>query len=481
MKRLLLIVCSLAIAFTASAQAVFKADERFELTSIAARLAGYYEYTQGSVPEYNAAIDEYFAPHRLHKLINHLQRIRMANSVAYDAIPTATRALVIKDGGIAISPDADVGKLCEADTRWTEESFRTFVEYLDDFYRKTDFHSFFEDNSALYAKGEALVNSFSEVDTSWFMSFFGKPLESPQLYISFVNGPSNYAMTDSGAVPGFGILMGLWFDPYKVTHENISEDQKYGFINTVIHELCHNFSNPVTKRWRKELDRASERIFFEDDVMQAMSRIAYGEPYIMTSEWINNLCEMMYFKEKGLLYPEGSGAADPEVSDACGFSAFALAARGFYWMDSSIELMDGFYENRDKYPYFEDFMPEIVGFYNSFSKNTAAEREKYEVLYPRVTGFAVDSADADRLKLHFTFSVPMNRRFMTTRFYPNGDAMSLDAVSASFDDEYTFTVGFDRRVMEKGERYGGTIDAWSFRSCKAYPMRDNYQFEFIYQ
>ena len=93
----------------------------------------------------------------------------------------------------------------------------------------------------------------------------------------------------------------------------------------------------------------------------------------------------------------------------------------------------------------------------------------------------MDSADADRLKLHFTFSVPMNRRFMTTRFYPNGDAMSLDAVSASFDDEYTFTVGFDRRVMEKGKRYGGTIDAWSFRSCKAYPMRDNYQFEFIYQ
>lgn len=142
MKRLLLIVCSLAIAFTASAQAVFKADERFELTSIAARLAGYYEYTQGSVPEYNAAIDEYFAPHKLHRLINHLQRIRMANSVAYDAIPTATKALIIKDGGIAISPDADVEKLCEADPRWTEESFRTFVEYLDDFYRKTDFHTF---------------------------------------------------------------------------------------------------------------------------------------------------------------------------------------------------------------------------------------------------------------------------------------------------------------------------------------------------
>ena len=230
----------------ATVAAPFTVDERFELAGITARLAGYYEYSRGTIPEYDAAINGYFSPHRFHKLINHLKNIRVSNSIGYDAIPSATRLLVIKDGGISLNPEADVKKLCENDPRWTEEAFARFVEYMDDFYRKTDFHRFFEENSALYRKGEELVNGFAEVDTSWFRSFYGRPLKSPELYISFVNGPSNYALTDSGTVPGFGILMGLWFDPNTVTLENISVQQRCSFTDVIIHELCHNFTNPIT-------------------------------------------------------------------------------------------------------------------------------------------------------------------------------------------------------------------------------------------
>ena len=470
----------------ATVAAPFTVDERFELAGIAARLAGYYEYSRGTIPEYDAAINGYFSPHRFHKLINHLKNIRVSNSIGYDAIPSATRLLVIKDGGISLNPEADVKKLCENDPRWTEEAFARFVEYMDDFYRKTDFHRFFEENSALYRKGEELVNGFAEVDTSWFRSFYGRPLKSPELYISFVNGPSNYALTDSGTVPGFGILMGLWFDPNTVTLENISVQQRCGFTDVIIHELCHNFTNPITGKYMKELAGASDIIFFEDDVCASMSEIAYGDPSIMTHEWLNNLCEMMYFREKGLLYPEEYGLIGSYESDAYGYSAFVTAYKGFFWFNSTIELMDKFYGHRDKYPYFEDFMPEIVRFYKKFSKDIMSEREKYEALYPRITGFAVDSSAADTVKLRFTFSVPMNPRYFDSRIYPSGYGGSdvqppTGTVAVGFEGDRTFTVSFAKGNFEKGRTYGGLVNGFGFRSMRQYAMMENYPFEFVYE
>ena len=154
-----------AVPFAAvSAMTAFRADERFELTSIAARLAGYGEYGQSPLYGYSADIDEYFAPFKEHALIKHLQSIRRSRRIGYDAIPTATRTLVIVDGGVMLDPRADVARLCETDDRWTEEDLYEFVALADDFYRDTDFHAFFEDHAGLYAAGEELVNSFAEVD-----------------------------------------------------------------------------------------------------------------------------------------------------------------------------------------------------------------------------------------------------------------------------------------------------------------------------
>ena len=485
MKRLLLLFFITAIPLAGiHAQASFRADERFELTSIAARLAGYGEYMQTPLYGYGKAIDEYFAPYREHGLISHLQSMRRSNGISYDAIPTAARALVLKDGGVSISPEADMEKLYEIDSRWTETNFKEFVRLLDDFYRKSDFHGFYEDNLQFYAEGEALVNSFAEVDTAWFRSYYGKPLKSPELYLSFVNGPSNYAITDSGISPGFGIVMGMWFDPAYYTAENISIQQKCAFTHIIIHELCHNFTNPLSYEYKKQMAPASNRVFFEDDVMRAMFNMAYGEPSVMTGEWLNNLCVNMYFREKGLLYPQDYGKPVSEEADVYGYMAFIDAYKGFFWMNSSIEMMDKFYANRDKYQYFKDFMPELVKFYDKFSKNIRKEREKYEALYPKVTDFSVDTSESDVIKLKFAFSCPMNPRFVPSGLLPfEGDAMPLpEIMSARYKGDNVLVVCLDKDALEKGGTYGGALDAMSFRSDRAYVMMSgNYQFEFKYE
>lgn len=480
MKRLISIFFFLSMSVFVSAQTLFKVDERFELTGIAARLAGYQEYTMCKISGYAEAADEYFAPYKEHGFIHFLQQIRQSDGIAYDALPKATHTLQIVDNKVITNPAADIAALCKADPRWTEDNYRKFAELSDRFYKDTDFHAFFESNSEYYRKGEDWVNGFCDIDTSWFNSFYGKSFGSPELYLSLVNGPANYALADRGILPGYGILAGLTVDPDK----EIMFGKDYIFMSTVVHELCHNFTNSLCEEYRSRLVKAADRIFNEDDVRAAMIRSAYGDPWIMTVEWLNNLCEAMYFREKGLLYPEDYGFARRPQATSNDYEVMWLAQeKGFFWMTTSIEYMDKFYENRDKYKTIEDFMPEIVEFYNRLSRNIDKERERFAARYPEVVEFSIDSTDKDTLMLSFRFSHPMSTWMHGVDLNPDPEVNPLFTYPEQwkYTDEYTLTARIDRDLLEKGKRYGGALNADFIRTLKSYQMKEDYPFEFVYE
>lgn len=108
MKRLISIFFFLSMSVLVSAQTLFKVDERFELTGIAARLAGYQEYTMCKISGYAEAADEYFAPYKEHGFIHFLQQIRQSDGIAYDALPKATHTLQIVDNKVITNPAADI-------------------------------------------------------------------------------------------------------------------------------------------------------------------------------------------------------------------------------------------------------------------------------------------------------------------------------------------------------------------------------------
>lgn len=480
MKQLISIFFFLSVSVLVSAQTLFKVDERFELTGIAAKLAGYQEYTMCKIPGYAEAIDEYFAPYKEHEFIHFLQQIRQSDGIAYDAIPTATRTLQIVDNKVTTNPAADVAALCKADSRWTKANYLKFAALCDDFYKDTDFHAFFESNSEYYRKGEDWVNSFCDIDTSWFNSFYGKPFGSPELYLSLVNGPANYAIAERGILPGYGILAGLTVDPDKEIMFGMDDI----FMSTVVHELCHNFTNPVCEKYRSQLSAAADRIFSEDDVRAAMTRSAYGDPWIMTVEWLNNLCEAMYFREKGLLYPEDYGFVRGAKATSNDYAVMWLAqGKGFFWMTTSIEYMDKFYEHRDKYGTFEEFMPEIVKFYNRLSRNMDKERERFAARYPEVVEFTVDSTSRDTLVLSFRFSHPMSTWMHGVKLNPDPEVNPLITFAEQWKyvDEYTLTATIDRNSLEKSKRYGAALNANFIRTLKSYQMKEDYLFEFVYE
>ena len=92
------VFCVLSIAiFTnviAVAEPTIKVDERFELTSIAFRLAGAREFTYEYLEGYNQKINSYFKPYQSHKLIDFIKQIRERNGIGFDAVSKIGRAHV---------------------------------------------------------------------------------------------------------------------------------------------------------------------------------------------------------------------------------------------------------------------------------------------------------------------------------------------------------------------------------------------------
>ena len=184
------------------AQPSFRTDERFELSGIAAYLAGYPEYSMCQVSSYRDAVDSCFRDCTDHDLIKFMRQLRETRGTGFDAVTTAASMLVIENGSVGLSPLADTSMLYKADRRWSAEVFSKYVSLLDRFYRDTDFGSFYSSFADLYAAGEELVNATIRIDTAWLRLFYGREFGHPELYVSFLHGPSSHALPRRGFIPG---------------------------------------------------------------------------------------------------------------------------------------------------------------------------------------------------------------------------------------------------------------------------------------
>lgn len=473
---------------------VFKTDERFELTGIVFYLAGCREYSMICVPSYKEAIDEWFCPYKDHELIKYVsERLRKERRIGYDAVATSAQMLDISGGGVALDSLSDAEKLCKADSRWTIRDLEKYVELLDDFYEKTDFMSFYEMNVPMYRTGEKVVSGMCRIDTSWFRSFYGKNFGTPELYVSFVNGPCNYALPDRGSMPGYGILMGIPFDVSDSMGIKVFGPRKYNYFKTVIHELCHNYTNPLYYEYASRFYKSGIRMFKDEAIRASMTAIGYGSPDVMTVEWLNTLFTAMYFKDADMLYSEDYGLEPTEDSKLMSWYVTNFDVKGkYFWMFSAIRKMDVFYEDREKYKTVSDFMPEIAKYYSKLSRNIRRERKIFESMYPEVTEVSVDCSLEDSIKVSFSFSEPMRTWHYSAERHPDKEVLlppnsgSWFSLDKSVKRKYVkyesrrITFKFPKEGLVKGRRYGFVLTSPFYQSMKGLVLKEDYPFEFVY-
>lgn len=359
--------------------------------------------------------------------------------------------------GVGLKPTADISYAALDDSRWTDETFSEYLRLLNDFYKKTKFRKFYDSHKDLYSYAEQKMDTLlSKLNVEWFKSFYGQSLGEPLVFLSLCNGPSNYALIKAEYRPHYGIVIGTGSD-----QEGMPIYGR-GVLPIVIHELGHNYSNPLAAEYWPQMKDAADKIY--PYIAQDMMNIAYGNARTSIGEWQNNLFMLMYYRDN-----------QPDVVD---YYAADYQASGFVWMRKSVEFMQNFYNDREKYKTISDFMPELVVFLNETADNFAEIKAESIKNRPHIVNISPSEGSiisTDHKEITITFSEPMYTDGYGFNYYYQGkDINELQVDRPYWKDEYTLILPIQEGSLENDKTYGIVALNFAFRSAKYYLMDRNY-------
>ena len=459
MRRLTISLIVICLSISCFAQMRATVDERMELTSIVFRIAGAEEFVNDQMQEYGEAIDRWFGKYSSHELIDHIRKMRQETALAMAGVVGSVPYLVIDDKGVH---DSGIKKGSEIDGRWTDNNWDKYVRLLDDFYRKSRFHEFFESRQDFYRGVENGMNTYlSQLDTAWFRSFFGH-YDEPVVYVAAANGFHNYYLNTSSIQEGsFTIAIGYpgpWYDPTEV----------------ILHEMCHQYTGGMD-RFYPEVEGAMLRIFENTELVLKYYQNHYGDPEVIFYEWLTNHCVAMYLKEHTDNNPY-------RIQGLNNFLSKMAIGYGFVWMERGMQFMDNFYADRESYPVFESYMPRICEFMNNIVltdnwmkvlEETRPHRPYITNIYPVDGSCLLDYEKVDAVRV--TFSQPMMNAHGIKEILPIGGNI-FNGPESYWEDSVTYVLPLLEDAVIKDTTYVITLNKDFFIGAKyTYTMEHDYQ------
>lgn len=291
-----------------------------------------YKYSRDYMEEPVEVFNDYKA-HSFIKLLS----LMIKNGYSYDAIPTS---LYYFDENFRLREDIefDDDKLRRAGGK---ENLVDFINQLKAFRMESDFDSYFRENKEMYLdimkQGQDMVEAYKVAET--IEGFYGKPLQNATItvtpFTTNAYGPSIVRKDGS-----------LEMIPTLHVHDN-----KEDFLSLLVHEFSHAYVNPLTS---EHLDIVNETKDLYEPIEESMIKHAYPDWEVTVNEHIvrANTAIMM----KNIL---GERAYKNEL--------IRNRDRGFKYIDDVVESISYYTENRDVYPTFEDYYPEIMKVFEDLS------------------------------------------------------------------------------------------------------------------
>lgn len=356
LKKYLALIVFVAQTHFVFAQTNAKTDERLELTTVVLRLTGVNAFVRAPESKYTADVDSYFSKFKDHELINFVKNTIHSREVLNLPLPVELAGdIKITSKGIALN---DLWNLSIEDSlnvnegTWTLKEIKEYVRLLNKFYKDTDFHTFYLNHTAFYSETQGSLNRIvSQIDTSWFMEFFGKPFEMANIWVTPLLGPHNF----------MDMRIGKDGKEYHNCAIGITEFDSLGapFFDhrtfmVLIHEICHNYNNPICEKYEEDfLPICDTLLNFVGEYLDH-----YGQSTSILYEGLNRVCEYSYYIAHNSLTDE---YMDRRI--------YYEECSGFVWMDEILKYMEVFHNNRDLFPTYEHFMPQLKLFYEDVVKN----------------------------------------------------------------------------------------------------------------
>lgn len=453
----------LAISSNAQLSVTPRVDERVELLGTIFRLAGASEYNHQGVPAYSKGIDSTFSRYSSSGAVLMAKELRFKHGISYDAVMLFALCIRIED---SVSFRNEVDLSCMG-ARWNPNVASLFLREVDQFYRMANFHAYFQRSSEVYLNALSRFTPVAySVDMAWFKSFFGDSLKREmKTILSLTNGTSSYGpkiVLKDGSQENYAII-GTW----QVDRQNqplySDEDQQ-----TLVHEYCHSFCNPIVDRYYDHLEPSAKAFFNESSAI--LRQQAYGSPKSMMYELLVRACTIQYEVERN--GAKGDALLHLTREEQC---------RGFLWIDKLVDLLGKYSNDRRAYATLDDFMPEVVSFASSLSAPKAKKKftsKCTRILAVNITNGAGNVSSNIR-ELVVTFDSPMNLNFRGLGMGRNLSA-HLPKVDKGRKPRWnsTRTVWTLPIILEPNTEYSLSFPSQFYRNSNGYPLSDSYYLDF---
>lgn len=321
-------------------------DPRIELLSIVHYLSDYRElesYLMTSFDfDYTDRVREHFEDFKDHEAVKFIYKLAM-QGLSFDAPP----GLMLHMGNdFTIREDAPLTDYLVIRASGQKNIDKLF-NLLGEFALETDFNDFFNSNQEYYKS--IIDDTLSLIDeerniVSGLEDYYGMSKNSYNVILASLHGPVGYGPqvgTDEGQdnYSIIGTQGSKFMDEAKFPSFGTESD----FVYLQEHEFSHSFINPITE---DNLDLINSYDHLFQPIKEKMENQAYNN-------WENALNEHII----RALTSRFAYLTDKDK----GLTLLSLEMRnGFMYTNDLFYKLEDYENNRDIYPTFEDFYPELL-------------------------------------------------------------------------------------------------------------------------
>ena len=372
-------------------------DPRVELMSLIFRLAGNPEYNQARVASYAAEVTKQFDGFTNHLAVRVARELRQTRGVAFDACMSLA---VLVDDPYELRTRVPLEPWPEGlDQRWTAEDVTRFLAAARQFVKEASFRHFIEEHRELYDTTESRLREFmaKEAHLEWFRDYFGeRPGATFTVVPALLNGGCCYGphTRDRAGAEELYCILGVW-----ETDWHGLPAFRGNVLDTVIHEFCHSYANPIVDRHIAELRDAGGILYVR--VAEAMSSQAYGEPATVLRESLVRACVIRYLR-----HYFGEAAVKRAIREE--------KQRSFLWMQELSDCLGEYEQHRDQYPTLEAFSPRLVAFFEEYAKTFEVKQAALDSKRPKLVSLVpangATDVDPELKEIRAVFDRPMADR-----------------------------------------------------------------------
>lgn len=433
-------------------------DERVELMSSIFRLIDAREYSDNNNKLYVEDIQKAFGNYKNQDFLNSVKELRNNDGIGYDAVMAIAVRLELKNGGVKLSNE----NTQTLDKRWNKEKVSEFMKGLNQYYKTSKFHQFYESHEKDYqqaakAFSDSVLVKFNQ---DWYNQFYGKqPNEEYKVFIGYGNGGGNYGprvSKKSGKDIVYAIVSGGDFNGRQLTYSS-------DYAPTLIHEFNHSFVNYIleTKDYKKELEVAGKQIL--EAVKKPMAEQAYTNWETIINESLVRAAVIIYMKENQF----SEKAIKEEYKDQ--------RNRQFLWMPELVELLEEYQKNRKQYSSLETFYPNIVAFFQKTGGNINTIVNDFEAKKPKVKSLSPDingkiDVDSSLKTMVVEFDKPLTGKRMSIHWGSLGkQAVPISSRPIFINDNNAIKLELK---MEPNKEYEFILTGNGFESVDGYPLQE---------